>query len=125
MTCVLAGLRVSTVPQVVSLITSGDPTAARLARRAGRLIGIALSDAVSLLNPEVVVIGGELAAAENHLFAGIRESVYARSLPLATRRLAILPAAQGDMAGASGLVAALTDHLCAPARVDSLLARPQ
>lgn len=116
------GVRVSTVPEVVALVTSGDPVASRLARRAGRLIGIALSDAVSLLNPEVVVVGGELAAAENHLFAGIRESVYARSLPLATRRLAILPADQGDLAGARGLVAALTDHLYAPARVDRLLA---
>jgi predicted NBD/HSP70 family sugar kinase len=115
------GIKISTVPQVVSLINSGDATANRLARRAGRLIGIALSDAVSLLNPEVVVLGGELAAAENHLFAGIRESVYARSLPLATRHLTIQPSSQGDMAGVSGLVAALTDHLYAPTRVDRLL----
>lgn len=86
------------------------------------LIGIALSDAVSLLNPEVVVIGGELADAENHLFAGIRESVYARSLPLATRRLQIVPATQRDMAGVSGLVSAVTDQLYEPARVDALLA---
>lgn len=118
-----AEYKVTTVPEVVSLITSGDATAVRLARRAGRLIGIALADAVSLLNPEVVVIGGGLAATENHLFAGIRESVYARSLPLATRRLAILPASQGDLAGVSGLVAALNDHLYAPARVDTLIAQ--
>lgn len=119
-----AGLAVSTVPEVVSLITSGDPTAARLTRRAGRLIGIAISGAVSLLNPELVVFGGDLAAAENHLFAGIRESVYARSLPLATRHLSILPSSQGDTAGTSGLVAALTDHLFSPSRIDRLLAAP-
>lgn len=116
------GVAVSTVPEVVDLVISGDPTAVRLVRRAGRLIGIAMSDAVSLLNPEVVVIGGDLAAAESHLFAGIRESVYARSLPLATRRLSILPSAQGDAAGTSGLVATLRDHLYAPSRIDQLLA---
>ncbi len=119
-----AGLDVATVHDAVQLIASGDPTATRLLRRAGRIIGIALSDAVSLLNPEVVVIGGELAAAENHLFAGIRESVYARSLPLATRRLQIVPAAQREMAGVSGLVTALCDHLYEPSRVDALLAAP-
>lgn len=118
-----AGHHVSSVAQVVDLITSGDPTATSLARRAGRIIGIALSDAVSLLNPEVVVVGGQLAAAESHFFAGIRESVYARSLPLATRRLAILPARQGDLAGVNGLVTSLTDHVYAPARVNSLIAQ--
>jgi predicted NBD/HSP70 family sugar kinase len=117
-----AGHPVATVPEVVDLITSGDPTASRLARRAGRLIGVALSDAVSLLNPEVVVIGGELAAAENHLFAGIRESVYARSLPLATRRLSILPASQGELAGTTGLATSLTDYIYTPTRIDQQLA---
>lgn len=117
-----AGLEVSSVGEVVKLIMSGDPTAARLARRAGRLIGIAISDVVSLLNPEVVVFGGELAGAENHLFAGIRESVYARSLPLATRRLSIVPSTQGHTAGTSGLVATLTDYLYTPSRIDQRLA---
>ncbi|NUO89473.1 MAG: ROK family transcriptional regulator [Dermatophilaceae bacterium] len=117
-----AGLEVATVHDAVQLIASGDPTATRLLRRAGRIIGIALSDAVSLLNPEVVVIGGELAAAENHLFAGIRESVYARSLPLATRRLQIVPAAERELAGVRGLVTALCDHLYEPSRVDAQLA---
>ncbi|NUQ31413.1 MAG: ROK family transcriptional regulator [Dermatophilaceae bacterium] len=117
-----AGLEVATVHDAVQLIASGDPTATRLLRRAGRIIGIALSDAVSLLNPEVVVIGGELAAAENHLVAGIRESVYARSLPLATRRLQIVPAAERELAGVRGLVTALCDHLYEPSRVDAQLA---
>ncbi|GAA5030464.1 ROK family protein [Terrabacter aeriphilus] len=117
-----AGQQVASVHDAVQLIATGDPTATRLLRRAGRIVGIALSDAVSLLNPEVVVIGGELAGAENHLFAGIRESVYARSLPLATRRLQIVPATQREMAGVSGLVTAVCDHLYEPTRVDALLA---
>lgn len=116
------GHDVTSVHDIVRLVADGDPTATQLLRRAGRIIGIALSDAVSLLNPAVVVVGGELAGAENHLFAGIRESVYARSLPLATRRLQIVPAAQREMAGVSGLVTALCDHLYEPSRVDAVLA---
>lgn len=117
-----AGHDVSSVPEVVALVKAGDPSATALSRRAGRFIGIALSDAVSLLNPEVVVIGGDLAAAADHLFAGIRESVYARSLPLATRRLTILPSSQGDLAGLHGLAAAVADRLYAPERVDAMVA---
>lgn len=117
-----AGLDAQSVSDVVALVAAGDPTATRLIRRAGRIIGIALSDAVSLLNPEVVVLGGELSAAENHLFAGVRESVYARSLPLATRHLQIVPAEQGELSGVNGLVTALCDYLYQPARIDSIIA---
>lgn len=117
------GRAVGSVAEVVSLVSAGDPLATTLSRRAGRLIGIALADAVSLLNPGVVVIGGELAGAANELFAGIRESVYARSLPLATRRLDIVAARLGDGAGVSGLTATVTDHIFAPARIDAALAR--
>lgn len=116
------GLNAESVSDVVQLVGGGNPTAARLIRRAGRIIGIALSDAVSLLNPQVVVLGGELAAADNHLFAGVRESVYARSLPLATRHLQIVPAEQGELAGVNGLVTALCDHLYQPNRIDSIIA---
>lgn len=117
------GRTVGSVTQVVDLIKTGDPLATAMSRRAGRLIGIALSDAVSLLNPGIVVIGGELSAAANDLFAGIRESVYARSLPLATRRLEIVPARLGAGAGVSGLTATVTDYIFNPARIDAILNR--
>ncbi len=116
------GRAVNSTSEVVALGAAGDPLATTLLRRAGRLVGIALSDAVSLLDPGVVVIGGELAAAEVHLFAGIRESVYGRSLPLATRRLQVVPAALGDSSGVAGLSAVLTDHIFAPDRIDTYLA---
>ena len=101
---------------------AGDPLAVNLARRTGRLIGRTLSEVVSLLNPSVVVIGGELAAGSDYVMAGIRESVYARSLPLATRALQIVPARLGDRAGTVGLTSALTDHLFDPRRVDAAFA---
>lgn len=115
------GVPVTSVGEVVALVNSRDPQATQLLRRAGRLIGIALSDAVSLLNPGVVVLGGELAAGANELFAGVRESVYARSLPLATRSLEIVPARLGDVAGLFGLTAIVTDHVFDAARINSVV----
>ncbi len=116
-----AGREVSALADVARLIESGDPLAVSLVRRAGRFIGIALSDVVSLLNPAVVVVGGELAARTPTLMAGIRESVYARSLPLATRRLQIIPARLGDRSGTVGLTGMLTDYIFDPRRIDAVL----
>ena len=66
------------------------PAAVRLVRDAGRVLGASLATAVSLLNPSVVVLSGQIAVdAGDHLLAGLRERVYARALPLATRQLDI------------------------------------
>ncbi|PWJ27423.1 putative NBD/HSP70 family sugar kinase [Branchiibius hedensis] len=116
-----AGRQIDTVAEAVSLIHSGDQEAMRLSRRAGRILGVALSDVVSLLNPGRLVIGGELADAASHLFAGIREQIYARSLPLATRQLDIVPSTLGPSAGLSGLAAAIADQVFAPSRIDARL----
>jgi len=117
-----AGREVATISDVVKLIVAGDPLAVNLVRRAGRLIGNTLSDVVSLFNPAVVVIGGELAAGSDYVIAGIRESVYARSLPLATRKLQIVPARLGDRAGTVGLTSMLTDYIFDIRRVDAQFA---
>jgi len=116
-----AGLAITTVDEAVEAIRAGDPTAVRLARRAGRILGAALSDAVSLLNPRVVVLGGQLAAAEAHLYAGLREMIYRRSLPLATRHLQILPSQLGRRAGVVGLGYLVADHVFDPVRVEQAL----
>ena len=69
----------------------------------------------------IVVSGGELAAGTDYVIAGIRESVYARSLPLATRKLQIVPARLGDRAGTVGLTSTLTDYIFDPRRIDASL----
>lgn len=114
---------VCTVDDAVTLIRTGDLTAVRLARRAGRILGHAIADSVSLFNPRVVVIGGQLARIEEQLFAGIRELVYRRSLPLATRNLQIVASSLDTRAGLVGLALLLADGIFAPDRVEGLLDR--
>ena len=55
-----------------------------------------LATCVNMLNPAVIVIGGDLARADEPLLAGVREVVYRRSLPLATGRLRIVPSRLDD-----------------------------
>lgn len=97
------GVPAETVDDAVRLLRSGNREAVRLARNASQLLGEAIAVTVNLFNPEVVVIGGQLAAADDYLFAGIKGAVYRRSLPLATRRIQIVGAMQGKQAGIIGL----------------------
>ena len=85
------GLDVDSTADVVELVRSGDPVALQRVRQAGRDIGAVLATCVNLLNPSVIVIGGPLAEAGEHLLAGVREVVYHRSPPLATQHLRISP----------------------------------
>jgi len=116
------GLDVSGPADVVALVRGGDVTAGRAVRQAGREIGSVLAATVSLLNPSVIVLGGILAEAGEHLLAGIREVVYRRSLPLATQHLRIAVARTGAQAGVLGAAAMAADHALSPEAVDALTA---
>jgi predicted NBD/HSP70 family sugar kinase len=108
---------------VVALVHNGNADAVRLVREAGRLLGEVLAHAVNLMNPSVLVIGGDLAKAEQQLFAGIRETIYRRSSCLATERLEIVRTRLGDRAGVIGAAALVLDQQLAPAAVDRQLAQ--
>lgn len=97
------GLDVKDVGSFLQLLSEGDPIARRLTAESGRVIGSAISTAVSLLNPEQVLIGGQLGLSGDHLVASVRERVYARALPLATRSLRITTSRLGHDAGVRGL----------------------
>ncbi len=117
------GREVSTVDDAVRLIRAGDPVALRLARRAARILGGAIADTVNMFNPRVIAICGQLAHTDEQLFAGIREIVYRRSLPLATRNLQIVRSDLDPRAGVLGLAQLLVDDIYSPERVQALIDR--
>lgn len=116
------GHDVEHVRDVVSLAVSGDPEARHLVREAGRRIGEAVASAVNLLNPEAVVVGGDLARAYDTFVAGLRESVYARASALATRELSIVPVTHGERSGVVGCAAMAIREILDSAAVDRALA---
>lgn len=101
----------------------GDPASAELIRRAGALVGEMLSTTVHVLNPSLVVIGGGMSAAGDDLLAAIREVVYGRSLPLATRDLTIQRSALGHRAGVVGAATMVIDGLFSRDRIGRWIAR--
>jgi predicted NBD/HSP70 family sugar kinase len=96
---------------VVELTRAGVPEAVQLVRHSGRLVGEVIAAAVNFFNPSVVVVGGDVAEAQEQLLAGIREVVYQRSLPLATRHLRIVRSPLADRAGVIGAAAMVIEHV--------------
>ena len=106
---------------VVRLVRSGHPGAIRMVRDAGRTLGEVLAGTVNFFNPAVIVIGGDIAEAHAQLLAGVREGIFSRSLPLATRDLRIVPSRLGDRAGVIGAATMAIEHVLSPDAVDRSL----
>lgn len=115
------GYRADNVRDVSSLAQQGTRDAVELLQASGRLIGESVAVAVSLLNPSLVVLGGELALCQSYVLAAVRKTVYRRSLPLATRNLTIATSRVGHDAGLMGAAHLVSDAVFAPAVVDSVL----
>ncbi len=108
---------------VVDLIRAGHTAAIDAARQAGREVGEVLATVVNLLNPSIIVVGGSVARAGEHLLAGVREIVYRRSIPLATQHLAIVQSRAGATAGVLGAAIMVIQQILAPAAVDARAGR--
>src|SRR4051812_34089667 len=86
---------------LVARAVAGEQPARRIWEQAIDALAIALADAIVLLDPDRVVVGGGLAAAGDHLFAPLRQRV-SRHLPFG-RAPAIAPAELGAEAGVRGM----------------------
>ena len=116
------GLDAAGSRELVRLVRAQEPAAVRLVRQAGRVIGEALAQLVNAFNPAVIVIGGDVAGADEQLFAGIREVVYQRSTPLATRHLQMTRSALHDRAGVVGAALMAIDRVLSPEAIDASVA---
>ncbi|HJV98980.1 MAG TPA: ROK family transcriptional regulator [Arthrobacter sp.] len=106
---------------VLRLVAAGNVQAVQALRQAGRDVGDVLATVVNLLNPSVIVIGGSLGQAGEHLMAGVREVVYRRSLPLATSHLRIALSMAGDQAAILGASQLVTQFVLSPAAIEATL----
>jgi len=113
-----SGVEASNSRDVVRLVRDGNAGATLMVRAAGRMLGEVLAGTVNFFNPAVIVIGGDIAEAHAELLAGVREGIFSRSLPLATRDLRIVPCRLGDRAGVTGAAITAIEHVLSPAAVD-------
>jgi predicted NBD/HSP70 family sugar kinase len=114
-----AGAPAASGSDVRDLLAAGHPEAAALARQAGRLVGEVLATVVTLLNPGVLMIAGDLAGTP--FLTGVRELLYQRALPRSTAHLEVVTSQLGERAGLIGAGALVVEHLYAPERVEERL----
>ncbi|MEU0387895.1 ROK family transcriptional regulator [Streptomyces chartreusis] len=114
-----AGVPAASGSDVRDLLASGHPDAVGLAREAGRRVGDVLATVVTLLNPGVLMIAGDLAGTP--FLTGVRELLYQRALPRSTAHLDVVTARLGERSGLVGAGAMVVEHLYAPERVEERL----
>ncbi|MFF0729186.1 ROK family protein [Streptomyces sp. NPDC004134] len=114
------GVPATSGSDVRDLLAAGQPDAVRLAREAGMRVGEVLATVVTLLNPGVLMIVGDLAGTP--FLTGVRELLYQRAMPRTTAHLQVVTPGLGDAAGLAGAGALVVEHLYAPGRADERLA---
>lgn len=116
------GIDAESSSDVVALVRAGNAAAIEATRQAGRDVGEVLATVVNLLNPSIIVLGGSIARAGEHLLAGVREVVYRRSIPLATQHLGIVQTQAGERAAVLGAAIMVAREVLSPASIDAYLA---
>lgn len=117
------GRDVGHIRDLVALAVDGDGEARRLVRQSGRWLGEVLGAVVNVLNPDTLVIGGDVLPAYETFVAGMRETVYANATALATKDLEIAPARHGELAGLVGCAALALGEILSVRAVDRAVAR--
>jgi predicted NBD/HSP70 family sugar kinase len=88
--------------------------AVRVLAEAGRILGRALADLCNCLNPEAVILGGEIGTAGPPLVAGVRESIDRYAQPAAAEAVQVLAAGLGTRSELMGAVALAAGQVAAP-----------
>jgi predicted NBD/HSP70 family sugar kinase len=98
---------------LLSLIRDGDPGARRVIEDAGRAVGKALAAICAVLDPRLIVVGGQLAAAGAPLLDGIRAELSRWLPPSLGEGLTVVGGQLGTRAEVLGAIA-LAARNCSP-----------
>ncbi len=111
---ILAERGIIIAKDIAEAVAYGDPVSRDLIQRAGRFIGQMVATVVNFFNPSLIVIGGGVAGVGDLLLAAVRQAVYGRSLPLATRNLVIQRSALDSRGGIVGAANMVLDEIFTP-----------
>ena len=96
---------VAGLAQLIALAREGDGACRRIVADAGTHVGVALGSLVNLVNPERVVIGGELGRAGEILLEPIRSALRRVAIPPAVAAVQVVAGELGDRSEVLGAVA--------------------
>jgi glucokinase len=100
----------TTTRELIQLARQGDPAAKNMIAQAGEYLGLALANLVSILNPEMIVIGGGVAAAGNLLLSPAKKTMRQWAQPLASKQVRIVRSRLGERAALLGMAKMAFDN---------------
>lgn len=100
----------ATAEEVYEAAARGDETSRQAIAEVAGYLGIALANTITLIGPEVVVIGGGIAAAGELLLAPLRAAIRERVTLVPVDRVSVVLAELGSSAGAIGAALAGRDQ---------------
>jgi predicted NBD/HSP70 family sugar kinase len=100
-----------TLPLIVQAADANDAETMEALAETGSLMGLGVSNLVSILNPEMVVIGGPLSIAGKYLLPPIEQAVADTTLPEIGQQVQILLSAFGADASVMGAVALVVESI--------------
>jgi predicted NBD/HSP70 family sugar kinase len=103
-----------TLIQMLELVAAGDRAANRVVYDGGRAIGRVLAGFIGLVDPQAIILGGELSAAGDPLVNGVRDAIDRYAMPGAAARVEVKAGVLGERAevlGSLALVISDTERL--------------
>jgi len=93
------------ITEVIGRALDGDPACRRGIGDAGRIIGEAVAHLCNLINPQRIIVGGELAAAGTILLDPLREAIQRAAIPSAAADATVTTGTLGERAEVLGALA--------------------
>lgn len=85
----------------------GDALACEVVRDIGEILGVGIANIVSLVNPEIVILGGGVGVRADLLIDQIRQIVLHNAQPISAKAVQIVPSQLGESAGLLGAAKAV------------------
>lgn len=95
---------IRTLGQLIAAARDGDLACSRVLADAGDTLGVAIATVLNVLNPDRVILGGELGGAGELVLASLRESLGRHALASAVRSSSVVSSQLGQRAEALGAV---------------------
>jgi glucokinase len=99
--------------EVARMARRGNKAAQKILREAGDYLGLGLANLVSVLNPQMIVVGGGLSGAGEWLLEPARRTMQRWGQPLAVREVRVVRSRLGGRAGLLGAAKLALDRLAA------------
>ena len=110
-----------TVEDLVDAALQGDAVCRQVIQNAGRYLGTSIANLLNLVNPGLVILGGELVQAGELLMEPIHASIRERVMPIAAQQAAIVAGKLGNDAIAIGAATLVIQNAFEPTQLAKTL----